>query len=181
MHQLNWLDATEQAYLIKTKQISAAELVSHTIDLIEELNPKLNAVTHKLYEDKLPPTESGPFSGVPFLMKDLEFFANTPYTAGSTYLKNFIASADSEYSSRIRQQTGLITIGKTNTCEFGLVPTTEPLQYGPTRNPWNLAYTVGGSSGGAAAAVAAGIVPMAHASDGEDQLEFPHLVVEFLA
>jgi len=173
MHQLKWLDATEQAQLIKTKQITAAELLSYTIDLIEELNPKLNAITHKLYENRLPSPESGPFSGVPFLMKDLEFFANTPYTAGSTYLKDFIAPADSEYSSRIRHQTGLITIGKTNTCEFGLVPTTEPLQYGPTRNPWNLAYTAGGSSGGAAAAVAAGMVPMAHASDGGGSIRIP--------
>ncbi|PGT76579.1 amidase [Bacillus sp. AFS040349] len=173
MDQLKWLDATEQAHLIRTKQITTAELLSHTIDLIEEKNQKLNTVTHKLYGEISPSIQSGPFSGVPFLMKDLEFFANTPYTAGSTYLKDFIAPADSEYSSRIRHQTGLITIGKTNTCEFGLVPTTEPTQYGPTRNPWNLAYTAGGSSGGAAAAVAAGIVSMAHASDGGGSIRIP--------
>jgi amidase len=129
-----------------------------------------------MYEEAITASSSldltGPFAGVPFLMKDLEFFAGSHYTAGSAYLKEFVAPVDSELSSRIRR-AGLITLGKTNTCEFGLLPTTEPSFFGPTRNPWNLGYSAGGSSGGAAAAVAAGIVPMAHASDGGGSIRIP--------
>lgn len=174
MNSLNQLDAIEQAHLIRTKQITAKELLTYTIERIEEVNPSINALSFKMYEDVESKilNMSGPFAGVPFLMKDLEFFGHTKYTAGSAYLKNFLAPTDSEYSKRIRN-TGLVTIGKTNTCEFGLIPTTEPSLYGPTRNPWNTDYTVGGSSGGAAAAVAAGIVPMAHASDGGGSIRIP--------
>jgi amidase len=176
MNSIQWVDATDQAELIRKKEISAEELMRYTIDRIEKVNPAINAVNIQMYEQSLSASRkteiTGPFAGVPFLMKDLEFFARTRYTAGSNYLRDFIAQKDSEYSSRIRK-SGLLTVGKTNTCEFGLLPTTEPSLYGPTRNPWNLDYTAGGSSGGAAAAVSAGIVPMAHASDGGGSIRIP--------
>jgi amidase len=176
MDSLQWLDATELAILVKNKDVSPEELVQSTIERIEKLNPKVNAVNSKLYEAGLTASKNeslrGPFAGVPFLMKDLEFYEGTNYSAGSRYLKDFIAPVDSEYSSKIRK-SGLITIGKTNTCEFGLLPTTEPELHGPTRNPWNLEHISGGSSGGAAAAVASGMVPMAHASDGGGSIRIP--------
>jgi amidase len=176
MTSLRWMDATDLAGLVKKKEVSSEELVQATIDRIEKLNPNINAVNSKMYEASLIASRkedlAGPFAGVPFLMKDLEFFEGTPYSAGSRYLKDFIAPVDSEYSSRIRK-SGLITVGITNTCEFGLLPTTEPELYGPTRNPWNLEHTAGGSSGGAAAAVSVGIVPMAHASDGGGSIRIP--------
>jgi amidase len=176
MNSLQWMDAMDLAALVKKKEVSSEELVQATIDRIEKLNPHINAVNSKMYEAGLTASRkedlTGPFAGVPFLMKDLEFFEGTTYSAGSRYLKDFTAPVDSEYSSRIRQ-SGLITVGKTNTCEFGLLPTTEPKLHGPTRNPWNIDYTAGGSSGGAAAAVASGIVPMAHASDGGGSIRIP--------
>ncbi|MBM7662165.1 amidase [Bacillus mesophilus] len=176
MDSLQWLDATDLATLINKKEVSSEEIVQSTIERIERINPKVNAVNSKLYEAGLEASKSdritGPFAGVPFLMKDLEFYEGTSYSAGSRYLKDFTAPVDSEYSSKIRN-AGLITIGKTNTCEFGLLPTTEPTLHGPTRNPWSLEHTAGGSSGGAAAAVAFGMVPMAHASDGGGSIRIP--------
>ncbi|WP_070119670.1 amidase [Bacillus marinisedimentorum] len=171
-----WMDAVEQADRIRKKEINPEELIKATINRIENINPAINAVTAEMFEEALAAAGkgdvTGPFAGVPFLMKDLEFFGETSYTAGSRYLKDFTAPGDSDYAARIRE-SGLITVGKTNTCEFGLLPTTEPAAYGATRNPWDLAHTAGGSSGGSAAAVAAGIVPMAHASDGGGSIRIP--------
>ncbi len=171
-----WMDAVEQADRIRKKEVHPAELMEETINRIKNINPSINAVTAEMFEDALGAAGkgdvTGPFAGVPFLMKDLEFFGGTGYTAGSRYLKDFVSPGDSDYASRIRE-SGLITVGKTNTCEFGLLPTTEPAAYGATRNPWDLARTAGGSSGGSAAAVAAGIVPMAHASDGGGSIRIP--------
>jgi amidase len=176
MNSLHWMDATDLAALVKKKEVTSEELVQATIVRIEKVNPDINAVNSKMYDAGLTASRkedlTGPFAGVPFLMKDLEFFEGTTYSAGSRYLKDFIAPADSDYSSKIRN-SGLITVGKTNTCEFGLLPTTEPELHGPTRNPWNVEHTAGGSSGGAAAAVASGIVPLAHASDGGGSIRIP--------
>jgi amidase len=146
-------------------------LAETTISAIETLNPRLNAVVCKLYDqahDEL--SRLGPqlpFAGVPFLAKDLfAEIAGTPLHEGSAFLRDrYCSSEDSELVARWRD-AGLVILGKTNTPEFGLKPDCEPKLYGPTINPWAPGHTTGGSSGGSAAAVAARLVPMAHANDG---------------
>jgi amidase len=175
--ELARLDATAQAKLVKRKQIKPIELVDAAIERVERLNPRVNAVITPMYEQaraaaagKLP---SGPFMGVPFVLKDLiAYCAGVPMTEGSTLLENFIPHHDSELVKRLKR-AGLIIIGKTNTPEFGLAVTTEPRLFGPTRNPWDLNRTTGGSSGGPAAAVASGMVPMAHGNDGGGSIRIP--------
>lgn len=173
------LDATAQAELVRTVEVSAKELTLTAIERAEALNPELNAIIHPLYEQgfeysrgELP---DGPFRGVPFLFKDLGAgLAGQPLHMGMKGLKeaDFRLPVDTFLGARFRA-AGFVTIGKTNTPELGLVPTTEPAAYGPTRNPWDLARSPGGSSGGSAAAVAAGIVPIAHASDGGGSIRTP--------
>lgn len=172
-----YLDATAQSELIRRKEIKSIELLEASIEKIEELNPELNLVITKLFDEakraamgKLP---DGSFTGVPFLMKDIgALLAGTPMAMGNMLLKNFIPDHDSELTKRFKN-AGLIIIGKTNTPEFGLMPTTEPRLFGPSRNPWNVNKTTGGSSGASAAAVASGIVPMAHANDGGGSIRIP--------
>jgi Asp-tRNA(Asn)/Glu-tRNA(Gln) amidotransferase A subunit family amidase len=148
------LDATAQAELVIKGDVTAAELVDGAIERIERLNPNLNAVITPLFEKaraesraKLAP---GPFRGVPFLMKDLiATTAGDPIHNGMQLLKTlgFVAPEDS-YLARKFREAGFINLGKTNTPELGLAATTEPLAYGPTRNPWNTEHSAGGSSGG---------------------------------
>ncbi|MFB9262787.1 amidase [Bradyrhizobium erythrophlei] len=170
------LDATTQADLVRSGQASAAELVEAAIVRIEAINPALNAVTHKLYdqarERAAGPALSGPFAGVPFLIKDLLSVAGAPNTMGCRAFANFIAAKSSPYALAL-EAAGLVTVGRTNTPEFGLIDTTEPKLFGPTHNPWDLVRSPGGSSGGAGAAVAAGMTPMAHASDGGGSIRHP--------
>ena len=177
MTDLAFLDATAQAELVQKKEVKPLELVDAAIERIERLNPKLNAVVTPMFdlarEDARADIPDGPFRGVPFLLKDLiAEYAGVRLTEGSAFLKNYISCRDSELVVRIKK-AGLITCGKTNTCEWGALPTTEPLLFGPTRNPWNPAKTPGGSSGGSAAAVAAGMVPMAHGNDGGGSIRMP--------
>ena len=116
---------------------------------------------------------AGPFRGVPFLLKDLELeWAGTPLKSGCRGYQNYVSSVDSEVVKRLKA-AGLVLFGKTNTPEFGLTPYTESTLYGPARNPWNPAYSPGGSSGGSAVAVASGIVPAATASDGGGSIRIP--------
>lgn len=165
-----FLDATALAELVRRKEVTPLELVEAAIERIERLNPTLNAVVTPMYElaraaaaGTLP---DGPFRGVPYLLKDLlAFYAGVRMTWGSAYLRDFVPDHDSELVVRLKR-AGLIILGKTNTPEFGLLPTTEPRLFGPTRNPWDTSRTPGGSSGGSAAAVATGLVPMAHGNDG---------------
>jgi amidase len=171
------LDATEQAELIRRKQIKPIELVDAVIEQIERLNPTLNAVVTPMYdmarEEAKGALPDGPFTGVPFLLKDLILeVKGVRLTEGSAFLKNYISDYDSELAIRFKN-AGLIFTGKTNTCEFGLMTTTEPKLLGPCRNPWNTDKTTGGSSGGSAAAVASGIVPMAHGNDGGGSIRIP--------
>ena len=164
---------------MRTGEASPAELVDAAIARIEATNPELNAVIHTSFDDareraagELP---DGPFRGVPFLLKDLGMaYAGDPLHMGMRALKEagFRAPADSTLALRFRE-AGLVTVGRTNTPELGIVPTTEPVAYGPTRNPWDPSRTAGGSSGGSGAAVAAGLVPFAHASDGGGSIRIP--------
>jgi amidase len=170
-------DALGLAGLVKRKEVTPLELVEETINRIEKINPKLNAVTIPMYEEARKtaqkPLPDGIFTGVPFLIKDLlSTYAGVAFTKGCKGLKNYIADQDSELMKRYKA-TGIITVGKTNTPEFGLMGVTEPEVYGPTGSPWDPERTSGGSSGGSGAAVAAGIVPIASGGDGGGSLRIP--------
>src|SRR4051794_6257348 len=164
------MDATDQAELVRSGEASPTELVDSAIARIEALNPELNAVIHPLFEEGRAAAASdlpdGPFRGVPFLLKDLgAAFAGQPLHMGMRVLKeaSFMAPMDTYLAERFRA-AGFVTIGKTNLPEMGIVPTTEPVAYGPSRNPWDTSRSTGGSSGGAAAAVASGVGPGARAN-----------------
>ena len=180
MKELAFLDATAQAELVRTKELSPLELVDRAIARIESLNPKLNAVISTRFEDARAAASSGrlpdgAFRGVPFLLKDLDAYsAGDPYHCGIQALRKagWKAHGDSHLAAKFRA-AGLIFLGKTNTPELGLSVTTEPAAYGISRNPWNPAHSTGGSSGGSAAAVASGMVPAAHASDGGGSIRIP--------
>ncbi|MEO7198363.1 MAG: amidase [Solirubrobacterales bacterium] len=179
MTDLARLDATAQAELVSSGEASPAELVDAAIARIERVNPEINAVIHDLSGEGRAAASAevpdGPFKGVPFLLKDLgASFAGQPLHMGSTLLKeaDFRAPVDTYLAQRFRD-AGLITIGKTNTPEFGIVATTESRAYGAACNPWDTSRSTGGSSGGSAAAVAAGMVPMAHANDGGGSIRIP--------
>jgi amidase len=178
MTELSLLDATAQAELVRSGQASPLELVDAAIDRIEKLNGELNAVIHPLYEQARTAARNnptGPFAGVPIVVKDLDgSLAGAPYHMGNKLLKERgnVASTTSYLLQKL-QDAGCIIVAKTNTPEFGLMTTTEPQAYGPTHNPWDTARSPGGSSGGSAAAVAAGMVPMAHAGDGGGSIRVP--------
>ena len=170
-------DALGLADCVRRGDVSAAELCEEAIKRIETINPQLNAVVTPMFEigrqaarQTLP---NGPFAGVPFLLKDLLFaFAGAPMSSGCRTYRDHVPDYDSEMVKRYKK-AGLITLGKTNTPEFGLMGITEPELFGPCRNPWNPACTPGGSSGGTAAAVAAGMVPMAGGGDGGGSIRIP--------
>jgi amidase len=172
-----FLDATAQAELVRKKEVKPVELVEAAIERIERLNPSLNAVITPMYElardaarGELP---EGPFTGVPFLLKDLiASYKGVRMTWGSAFTREYVPDYHSELVLR-HERAGLIVLGKTNTPEFGILPTTEPHLLGPCRNPWNGELSTGGSSGGSAAAVATGLVPMAHANDGGGSIRVP--------
>jgi amidase len=174
--ELAFMDATAQAALVRDGEATAAELVEAAIERIERLNPPLNAVVRPMYDEARQTAavpQGGPFAGVPFLLKDLlAGYSGVPMTSGSVFLREFIPPVDTELVARLRR-AGLVCVGKTNTPEFGILPTTEPRLFGPTRNPWDASRTAGGSSGGSAAAVAVGIVPIAHANDGGGSIRIP--------
>jgi len=177
MDEYTSFDATALAALVRQKQVKPIELVDSAIEWVEYLNPTLNAVVTPMYEQarqtakgKLP---DGPFTGVPFLLKDLgATFAGVRMTMGSDFMRNFVPDHDTELVARLKR-AGLVVIGKTNTPELGILPTTEPRLFGASRNPWDITRTTGGSSGGSAAAVAARFVPMAHANDGGGSIRIP--------
>ena len=171
-------DALGLAELVANKDVHPKELVEAAIARIERLNPALNAVIMELYDSarkaaESPPTK-GPFAGVPYLLKDMVAHAGTPLTFGSAFMKRvgFVPKQSHEVVRRT-EEAGVIVVAKTNACELGLLPITEPEAYGPTANPWNLDHSPGGSSGGSAAAVAAGFVPAAHANDGGGSIRIP--------
>lgn len=171
------LDALGQAELVRRRELTARELVEAAIQRIERLNPPLNAVVTRMYEQALAECANvqvgAPFVGVPFLLKDMAVeYAGARFTEGSRFLRDNISTHDQELVRRYRR-AGLVILGKTNTPEFGLMPTCESALFGAAHNPWDLARTTGGSSGGSAAAVASGMVPMAHANDLGGSIRFP--------
>ncbi|MGZ4734535.1 MAG: amidase [Acidimicrobiia bacterium] len=173
------LDATAQADLVRTGKVSSQELVDAAINRVEKLNPELNAVIHPLFDrarkEAAGPLPQGPFTGVPVLFKDLGCaIEGEPYHEGMKFLKD--AGYRSPHTDNLAKKyfgAGFVVIGRTNTPELGLVPTAEPVAYGPTHNPWVRGHTSGGSSGGSAAAVASGMVPVAHANDGGGSIRIP--------
>jgi len=170
-------DATSLAELIAKREVSVEEVLETAIARAEQVNPVINAIVHKQYEQarkavavRLP---EGPLKGVPFLIKDLGFFeTGEPATFGSSLFKHFVADHETTYVTRCKR-AGLVFIGRSSSPEFGLNPNTEPRLYGSCHNPWNFEYSAGGSSGGAAAAVSAGILPVAHATDGGGSIRIP--------
>ena len=174
------MDATDQAALVASGDVTPVELLDAAIERIEQSNPSLNAVVIEWFDHARtlaadPHLPRGPLRGVPFLLKDLyATFAGQTLSNGNVALKEArrIDSADTTLVGRFKS-AGLVIAGRTNSPEMGSLPTTQPLAWGPTRNPWAPQRTPGGSSGGAAAAVAVGMVPFAHASDGGGSIRIP--------
>lgn len=170
-------DALGLAALVEAGEVSPLELLDAAIERAQRHNPALNAIVYEAYDEAravaggaLP---DGPFKGVPFLIKDIGCpVKGWQQSDGSRFLADRVAAEDGVLTRRFRQ-AGLVLMGKTNTPEFGITGTTEGQHLGPCRNPWNTDYIAGGSSGGAAAAVAAGILPMAHAADGLGSIRIP--------
>lgn len=178
LEEYSRLDATAMAALVEEKEVTPLELVQTAIKALEKVNPRLNAVITPLFDQALASAEgvkpgAGPLAGVPFLLKDLlASLEGAPMSLGSRSMLGYRPDHDSELVRRLKA-SGLIIMGKTNTPEFGLLPTTEPLAHGATRNPYDTKRTTGGSSGGSAAAVAAGVTPAAHAGDGGGSIRIP--------
>jgi amidase len=173
------MDAVEQAALVHDGEVTPLELLDAAIERIERIDPVLNAVVIRWFDHARDTARAAPpdgrFRGVPFLIKDLfAGYAGQPITNGNLALKNasVVSDADTTLVSRFRG-AGLVTAGRTNSPELGSVPTTEPIAWGATHNPWDLSRSPGGSSGGSAAAVASGMVPFAHASDGGGSIRIP--------
>ncbi len=169
-------DALGLAELVDKGEVTALELLEEAIARAERVNPRLNAIVirmHDIARERVKAPLSGPFAGVPFLMKDLAAgYAGVPLQSGSRMYRGFLPEKHSTLTQRYLD-AGLVVFGKTSSPELGLVPVTEPELYGPTHNPWRYGVTPGGSSGGSAAAVAAGIVPMAHGGDGGGSIRVP--------
>lgn len=169
-------DGVGLAELIQTKQVKKEEVLDSAIIEIEKWNPSLRAVIHTMYDQAkrtIEKDETGTFAGVPILLKDItQEIKGEPLTSGSKAFASYKAKQDSEYVRRVRN-TGAVFVGQTNVPEFALMGITEPAFHGPTRNPWNMEYTPGGSSGGSGAAVASGMVPIAGANDGGGSIRIP--------
>jgi amidase len=175
----SFLDATAQAELVRSGDASAVELVDDAIARVEKLNPELNAVIHPRFDrardEARGPLPDGPFRGVPLMLKDLlAGIEGDPIHEGMKFLRD--AGYRADHTDALAQRyldAGFVCVGRTNAPELGIVPTTEPEAYGPTRNPWDTNRTTGGSSGGSAAAVASGMVAVAHANDGGGSIRIP--------
>ena len=185
MEDLTKYDAIALGELIRKGEINPVELLDSTIQRIEKVNPTLNAVIHKMYDQAHESAEywstrlnrdqamDAIFCGVPFLLKDLlAECKGAPFSEGSRFVNGYTSKLDTELVKR-QKAGGLIIVGKTNASEFGGLPLTDCAIFGSTLNPWGLSLTPGGSSGGSAAAVAAGIVPMAHGNDGGGSVRIP--------
>jgi amidase len=173
------LDALACAEMVRAGDVSPLELVDAAIARISKIDPEVNAVVIRRFEkarsEAAGPLPDGPFRGVPTVVKDLwSHTAGDPFHKGMRFLKElgWTEAHDTTHAARLRD-AGFVFVGRSNTPELGLQPTTEPEAYGPTCNPWNLGHSTGGSSGGSAAAVAAGLVPIAQATDGGGSIRIP--------
>jgi amidase len=171
--------ATELAALVRSGEVSSRELVEESLQRIDELDGEINAFTYVDSDgalaaaDAVASGDERPFAGVPIAIKDLGVaVAGWPLTNCSDLYPDYVPDYDSFVVRRLRE-AGFVFVGRTASPEFGIVPVTEPRRFGPTRNPWDTARTPGGSSGGSGAAVAAGMVPIAHASDGGGSIRIP--------
>ena len=177
MTDVTWLDATEQASLVRRGEVSPQELVAAAIIRIEAVNPRLDAVIRTRFEqargEAVGTLPNGPFRGVPILLKDLGCFVAGEVTAGGVGPLREVTWPVTSYLARQFLAAGFIPLGRTNVPEMGTTVTTEPMSYPPARNPWQVRHSTGGSSGGSAAAVASGMVPVAHASDGGGSIRIP--------
>jgi amidase len=173
------LDGVAQAELVRKGEVTPLELVEAAITRVEKLNGELNAVilerSERARAEAQGPLPDGPFRGVPMVFKDLGCqLEGEPYHEGMQFLKAADYRPDhTDNLARRFLDAGFVVVGRTNTPELGLVPTTEPDAYGPTHNPWKLGTTTGGSSGGSAAAVASGMVAIGHANDGGGSIRIP--------
>ncbi|HEX8066490.1 MAG TPA: amidase [Thermoleophilaceae bacterium] len=181
------MTAAEQAAAVRSGEVSARELVQASLDAIERLDPEVNAFVTLAADRALAeadaidraaaepgePEDGRPLAGVPVGVKDVGVLTEGIRTTfGSALAGDFVPTFDTAPVARLRA-AGAIVVGKTNTPEFGITPVTEPDRFGPTRNPWDPSRTAGGSSGGSAAAVAAGMVALAHGSDGGGSIRIP--------
>jgi amidase len=169
-------DATQTASMIRNGDISAAEAVEEAIKRADKVQPQINFMvsdTYALARERAKTALTGPFAGVPYLVKDLNDVIGAKTRLGSRATANMPVATEQMAFTNATFATGVVCIGKSATPENGYLPTTEPLAFGPTRNPWNTEHSSGGSSGGAAAAVASGVVAVAHANDGGGSIRFP--------
>lgn len=182
-HEICWMNAVDLAGEIRAKKLSPVEVVRGVLERIEAINPKINAYVTLTADAALDAAkqaeaalmeggELGPLHGVPVSIKDLVFTKGVRTTMGSKLLKDFVPEEDAVLVTRLKK-AGAIMLGKTNTPEFGLKMLTDNLLFGITRNPWNLRMSPGGSSGGAAAAVATGLGPLAAGNDGGGSIRIP--------
>ena len=175
---LMFRSAIELADMVRAGEISARELVQTSLDRIEELNPELNAFVQIDGEralataDEIGPGDERPFAGVPVAIKNNRPVSGLRLTYGCSLMAEYVADYDHNVTRRLRE-AGFVIVGSTTLPEYGILPTSEARIFGPTRNPWDLQRTPGGSSGGAAAAVASGMVPVAHGNDGGGSIRIP--------
>lgn len=175
IHEYQQYDALGLADLVRKKEVAPTELLQTALTLVERTQGSINAIANadiQLGEQKINENGAGIFQGVPFLVKELLPYPGLRSPMGSRLFAEHVPPTGSEYSHCI-DESGLVTFGNTTSSEFGLLGSTETLLHGVTSNPWNLDFSAAGSSGGSAAAVAAGIVPMAHASDGGGSIRIP--------
>jgi amidase len=170
-------DGLGLADLVRRKEVKPEELLEAAISRIDAMNPKINAVVTKMYDEARKTISQGlpdgPFKGVPFLVKDLgATYAGVRHTSGSKLFAQYVPDFDNELVKRYKK-AGLVTLGRTNTPEFGLNVSTESVLLGPARNPWDTERSTGGSSGGSGAALAARMVPIAHGNDGGGSIRIP--------
>ncbi len=181
--EICWMSATDLARQIRSKKISPVEVVKDLLEAIDQVNPRINAyvtvdadralaAARKAEKAVMKGQELGPLHGVPLSIKDAAFTKGVRTTMGSKLMENFIPEEDAEFVARLKK-AGAILLGKTNTPEFATVPYTENRLFGVTRNPWNPTRSTGGSSGGAAAAIAAGLGPLATGNDVGGSIRIP--------
>ena len=175
--ETTWLDATAQADLVRRGEVSPEDLVEAAIARIEAVNPRLDAVIRTRFDqaraEAAGALPDGPFRGVPILLKDLGCFVAGEVTAGGLGPLRELPWPVTSYLARQFLAAGFVPLGRTNVPELGTTVTTEPMSFPPARNPWHPGHSTGGSSGGSAAAVASGMVPVAHASDGGGSIRIP--------